>query len=158
MHDYVAEGKFRKDLFYRLNTFALRIPPLRDRPGDVPALARNILEELSHKLRRPLALTDDAVECLQAHDWPGNVRELRNTLEFSAYLSPSGVISRASLPVSLLQSREDPGLTLAQRTRAFEKREIRRLLERNGSNLEGKKKTAAQLGISLASLYNKLNG
>ena len=156
--DYVAEGKFRKDLYYRLNTFALHIPPLRERPGDIPLLARTILDELGHRLRRPFTLTDDAVECLQAHDWPGNVRELRNALEFSAYLTPSGVISRAALPSDLIRRSEDAGLTLAQRTRNFEKREIRRLLDKNGAGLEGKKKTAAQLGISLASLYNKLNG
>ena len=98
------------------------------------------------------------MECLQAHDWPGNVRELRNALEFSAYLTPSGVISRAALPSDLIRRSEDAGLTLAQRTRNFEKREIRRLLDKNGAGLDGKKKTAAQLGISLASLYNKLNG
>ncbi len=156
--DYVAEGKFRKDLYYRLNTFALHIPPLRERPGDIPLLARTILDELGHRLRRPFTLTDDAVECLQAHEWPGNVRELRNALEFSAYLTPSGVIDRAALPSDLIRRSEDAGLTLAQRTRNFEKREIRRLLDKNGAGLEGKKKTAAQLGISLASLYNKLNG
>ena len=156
--DYVAEGKFRKDLYYRLNTFALHIPPLRERPGDIPLLARTILDELGHRLRRPFTLTDDAVECLQAHDWPGNVRELRNALEFSAYLTPSGVIDRAALPSDLIRRSEDAGLTLAQRTRNFQKREIRRLLDKNGAGLEGKKKTAAQLGISLASLYNKLNG
>ena len=156
--DYVAEGKFRKDLYYRLNTFALHIPPLRERPGDIPLLARTILDELGHRLRRPFTLTDDAVECLQAHDWPGNVRELHNALEFSAYLTPSGVIDRAALPSDLIRRSEDAGLTLAQRTRNFEKREIRRLLDKNGAGLEGKKKTAAQLGISLASLYNKLNG
>ena len=154
----VEAGTFRDDLYYRLNTFALHIPPLRERPGDIPLLARTILDELGHRLRRPFTLTDDAVECLQAHDWPGNVRELRNALEFSAYLTPSGVISRAALPSDLIRRSEDAGLTLAQRTRNFEKREIRRLLDKNGAGLEGKKKTAAQLGISLASLYNKLNG
>ena len=156
--DYVAAGKFRKDLYYRLNTFPIHIPPLRERPGDIPALAQAILEDFSHKLRRPFTLTEDAVTCLQAHDWPGNVRELRNVLEFSAYLTPSGIINREALPSDLVQQREDVGLTLAQRTRAFEKRVILNMLERNGTSLEGKKRTAAQLGISLASLYNKLNG
>ena len=155
--DYVAAGKFRKDLYYRLNTFPIHIPPLRERPGDIPALAQAILEDFSHKLRRPFTLTEDAVTCLQAHDWPGNVRELRNVLEFSAYLTPSGIINREALPSDLVQQREDVGLTLAQRTRAFEKRVILNMLERNGTSLEGKKRTAAQLGISLASLYNKLN-
>ena len=155
---YVAAGKFRKDLYYRLSTFPLHIPPLRERPGDIPALAQAILEDFSHKLRRPLRLTGDAVARLQAHSWPGNVRELRNVLEFSAYLTPSGVINQEALPSDLVHQQEDVGLTLAQRTRAFEKRVILNLLEQNGFSLEGKKRTAAQLGISLASLYNKLKG
>ena len=153
---YVATGKFRKDLYYRLSTFPLHIPPLRERPGDIPALAQAILEDFSHKLRRPFRLTEDAIARLQAHSWPGNVRELRNVLEFSAYLTPSGVINQEALPSDLVHQQEDAGLSLAQRTRAFEKRVILNLLEKNGTSLEGKKRTAAQLGISLASLYNKL--
>lgn len=155
--DYVAAGTFRKDLYYRLSTFPLHIPPLRERPEDIPALAQAILEDFSHKLRRPFTLTDDAIRCLQAHNWPGNVRELRNVLEFSAYLTPSGVITSDSFPEDLRRgAAAQSTFTLAQRTRMFEKQEILRLLAYNGSNLEGKKKTAAQLGISLASLYNKL--
>lgn len=156
--DYVDQGKFRKDLYYRLNTFPIHIPPLRERTGDIPALAAAILDQLSHKLRRPFTLTDEAVRLLQAHSWPGNVRELRNVLEFSAYLTPSGVITCEAFPTDLRRPAEhDAALPLVQRVRAFEKREIQRLLARNGASLEGKKKTAAQLGISLASLYNKLN-
>ena len=156
--DYVDQGKFRKDLYYRLNTFPIHIPPLRERTGDIPALAAAILDQLSHKLRRPFTLTDEAVRLLQAHSWPGKVRELRNVLEFSAYLTPSGVITCEAFPADLRRPAEhDAALPLVQRVRAFEKREIQRLLARNGASLEGKKKTAAQLGISLASLYNKLN-
>ena len=155
---YIREGKFRKDLYYRLSTVPLRIPPLRERPEDISPLANAILNQLSHKLRRPFSLTVDAAQRLREHDWPGNVRELRNVLEFSACLTPSGIISRDRLPSHLAQPQVDEALTLAQRTHIFEKREIRRLLAVNGSDLPGKKKTAAQLGISLASLYNKLNG
>ena len=156
--DYVDQGTFRKDLYYRLNTFPIHIPPLRERTGDIPALAAAILDQLSHKLRRPFTLTDEAVRLLQAHSWPGNVRELRNVLEFSAYLTPSGVITCEAFPADLRRPAEhDAALPLVQRVRAFEKREIQRLLARNGASLVGKKKTAAQLGISLASLYNKLN-
>ena len=155
--DYVAGGKFRKDLYYRLSTFPIHIPPLRERPGDIPALADSILKDFSHKLRRSFTLTEDAVSCLQAHSWPGNVRELRNVLEFSAYLTPSGVITSSSFPDDLRRAAATQSTkTLAQRTRAFEKQTILALLEHNGSSLAGKKKTAAQLGISLATLYNKL--
>lgn len=97
---YVADGKFRKDLYYRLNTFPIHIPPLRERPEDIPALAQTILDQLSHKLRRPFSITEDAVLCLQAHNWPGNVRELRNVLEFSAYLTPSGISTGTRFPVT----------------------------------------------------------
>ena len=155
---YVEEGKFRTDLFYRLNTFPIHIPPLRERREDIPPLCRSLLDELSRKLKRRLELTPEALDRLLAHNWPGNVRELRNVLEFCAYLTSSGVITELSLPENLRTGpTAQPPLTLAQRTRTFERAEILRLLERNGASLEGKKKTAAQLGISLASLYNKLN-
>ncbi|NCB64099.1 MAG: Fis family transcriptional regulator, partial [Clostridia bacterium] len=152
------EGKFRTDLYYRLNTFPIHIPPLRNRPGDIPALAEIMLDELSRKLKKSLSITRDAVVLLQRHDWPGNVRELRNVLEFAAYLSPDGLIGPLSLPAGFSpQNAGGPPATLAKRTRAFERREILKLLAVNGADLNGKKKTAAQLGISLASLYNKLN-
>lgn len=155
---YVREGRFRKDLYYRLSTFPICIPPLRERPDDIPILAQAILEELSRKLRRTFALTAEAAACLQAHDWPGNVRELRNVLEYSAYLSTSGTISAESLPPALLRPQDGaPPQTLAQQTRAFERQEIQRRLEKYGTSLEGKRRAAKELGISLASLYNKLN-
>lgn len=155
---YVRDGKFRKDLYYRLSTFPLHIPPLRERPADISPLANSILNELSHKLRRPFTLTVDAAERLRSHDWPGNVRELRNVLEFSAYLTPSGIITADALPGDLGRPKQESpaDTTLAQRVRDFEKREIRKSLEKYGSSLEGKKKAAAELGISLSSLYNKL--
>ena len=141
---YVEEGKFRTDLFYRLNTFPIHIPPLRERREDIPPLCRSLLDELSRKLKRRLELTPEAMDRLLAHNWPGNVRELRNVLEFCAYLTPSGVITELSLPENLRTGpTAQPSLTLAQRTRAFERAEILRLLERNGASLEGKKKTAA---------------
>lgn len=157
---YVRDGKFRKDLYYRLSTFPLHIPPLRERPADISPLANSILNELSHKLRRPFTLTVDAAERLRAHDWPGNVRELRNVLEFSAYLTPSGIITADALPGDLGRPKPEPsaGATLAQRVRAFERQEIQKALEKYGSSLEGKKKAAAALGISLSSLYSKLGG
>jgi len=157
LNDYVAQGKFRRDLYYRLNTFPIHIPPLRERPGDIPALAKALLAQLSHKLRRPLALTAEALEALTRHSWPGNVRELRNVLEFAAYLSPDGSIGRESLPGDLFRQPEEAPMTLAQRVREFERQEIAKAIERHGSTTQGKRAAAAELGISLASLYNKLN-
>ena len=104
-----------------------------------------------------MTISPEALDILTAHDWPGNVRELRNVLEFSAYLSENGVIVRDSLPESLVRPAvERESVPLAQRVRMFEQSEIHKLLLRYGSTLEGKKRTAAELGISLATLYNKL--
>lgn len=153
----VREGKFRPDLYYRLNTFHIHIPPLRERPEDIPQLTRQILSDLSKSLRREITVTDDAVERLMRHDWPGNVRELRSVLEFSAYLSPNGVISRESLPEHI-GGRDLPRDTtpLYQRVRRYEREEIRKTLEHFGTDLKGKKAAAAELGISLSSLYEKI--
>lgn len=154
---YIEEGKFRRDLYYRLSTFQIHIPPLRERRNDIPALTQVILQELSQKLKRPITITQEALGCLTAHDWPGNVRELRNVLEFSAYLSDKGAIVRQSLPEHIARPAADgKEIPLAQRVREFEREEIRKLLLQNGSDLAGKKRTAQQLGISLATLYNKL--
>lgn len=157
LHAYIAAGKFRQDLFYRLSTFQIRIPPLRERRQDIPALTETILSDLSKKLKRSVEITPDALTSLTEYDWPGNVRELRNALEASVYLSDNGCITRDSLPAHiLLHSGETDSLPLSQRVRNFERQEISKLLLRYGSTLEGKKKAAAELGISLATLYNKL--
>ena len=157
LNAYIEEGKFRRDLYYRLSTFRIRIPPLRERREDIPALTEALLAELSKKLKRSVTITDEALRCLTVHDWPGNVRELRNVLEFSAYLSDNGTIVQDSLPEHIVRpAMEQPEITLSQRVRVFEQAEINKLLLKNGTDLAGKKKTAKQLGVSLATLYNKL--
>ena len=157
LNAYIAEKKFRADLYYRLSTFLIRIPPLRERKGDIPALADMILDDLSRKIKRSVRISPDALESLIHHNWPGNVRELRNVLEFSAYLSENGTIVKESLPEQFAWPvKAHPSLSLAQRVKAFERDEIQKLLLKNGTDLNGKKETARQLGISLATLYNKL--
>ena len=157
LNTYMQQGRFRRDLYYRLSTFQIHIPPLRDRRQDIPALTDVVLSELSKKLKRSITITQEARRCLALHDWPGNVRELRNVLEFSAYLSDNGAIVRDSLPEHIVRPAvEQPEISLAQRVRVFERAEISKLLLKNGADLAGKKETARQLGISLATLYNKL--
>ena len=157
LNTYIQQGRFRRDLYYRLSTFQIHIPPLRDRRQDIPALTDVVLSELSKKLKRSITNTQEARRCLALHDWPGNVRELRNVLEFSAYLSDNGAIVRDSLPEHIVRPAvEQPEISLAQRVRVFERAEISKLLLKNGADLAGKKETARQLGISLATLYNKL--
>ena len=156
---YVEQGKFRRDLYYRLNTLPIHILPLRERPADLPALCRDLLEELSRRQRRPLSLGEGVLDVLRQHPWPGNVRELRNVLEFASYLvQDDGIIRIEDLPMEVEGAHPELHAPLYQRVKAFERQEIQRTLERYGNTTQGKRKAAAELGISLASLYNKLGG
>ena len=153
----LEEGTFRSDLFYRLSTFQIQIPPLCERRLDIPILAKDILHALSNKQHTSITITEDALRCLMTYDWPGNVRELRNVLELASYFAENGEITRHALPEQILRNKPaGDALSLAERVRRFEREEIRHLLEVNGESLAGKKKTAQELKISLSSLYNKL--
>ena len=98
-------------------------------------------------MKRTVAISEDALAQLQRHDWPGNIRELRNVLEFSAYLSHTGVIERGDLPENIGPAARDT-TSLYDRVRRFERAEIRRALEFHGSDLAGKRAAAEELGIS----------
>jgi two-component system NtrC family response regulator len=154
----VAAEEFREDLMYRINTFEITLPPLRERREDVPALARHLL--LRNRLRPstpPPELGSDAIEALCGHVWPGNVRELANVVEHATILCDRGVIGREHLP-SRFDSRQLVGAAKLKpgvmSLREMEMAAIRDALERFDGN---KPKAAEQLGISLKTLYNKLN-
>lgn len=94
LDEQVRAGRFRADLMYRLKVFQIHVPPLRERPGDIPVLARHFLAQLAARYgRAELSIDDGALAALAAHDWPGNVRELRNVLERAVLLQRSGVIT-----------------------------------------------------------------
>ncbi|MFO0758901.1 MAG: sigma 54-interacting transcriptional regulator [Byssovorax sp.] len=98
----VKARRFREDLLYRLNSAVVLIPPLRERPADIPVLARRFLTAARERARKPpLVLDDDALVALLAHPFPGNVRELRNAMDYAAAATTGEVLSRASLPASL---------------------------------------------------------
>jgi transcriptional regulator with PAS, ATPase and Fis domain len=108
LEESVAEGRFREDLFYRLNVLRVTLPPLRDRHGDVAVLARHFLDELEEDQGlSPVRLSPDALRALEAHPWPGNVRELKNVLERAALLCNEGVIQLSDL--TLGRRRQAPG-------------------------------------------------
>jgi len=153
---YIQEGRFRADLFYRLSTFHIRIPPLRERMEDLPALTSQILGDISVTLKREITISSDGMERLMHHDWPGNIRELRSVLEFASYLAPDGQINGDSLPESFGIPAQRDVTPLYQRVRRFERAEIQKALAFYGSDLAGKRSAAAELDISLASLYAKL--
>jgi two-component system NtrC family response regulator len=156
--EMVSAGEFREDLMYRINTFEIFLPPLRDRLDDIPELAEHLLSRFRSKAgasRRQL--TDDAVEALKTHVWPGNVRELANVIEHATILCDQGPISSDCLPAHF--NRRQLSGAAANRPgpislRDLEMQAIYQALERHGGN---KPKAADELGISLKTLYNKLN-
>ena len=154
---YVENGKFRKDLYFRLDIASVKVPPLRDRPEDIPELSKVIIQEMAAKMKRPLSITSEAVMSLQRYHWPGNVRELRNVLELSAFMTSGETIEESDLP-PLAQDLEEPDpVPLKERIRAYELQEIRRTVQRYGDTTEGKCLAAKALGISLSTLYRKLD-
>ncbi|MDR2179546.1 MAG: sigma 54-interacting transcriptional regulator [Synergistaceae bacterium] len=156
IESYIQDGRFRADLYYRLNNFPIVVPPLRQRRDDIDKLIAHVLDDMSRKMKKSISISNEALYHLRRYSWPGNVRELRNVIEFLSYLTDDGVISEDILPETLKQPTEEKISILSQRVKQFERGEIGKLLRINGDNLEGKRKTARQLGISLASLYNKI--
>jgi len=143
----VADGKFREDLYYRLNTFPIEVPPLRDRPSDIPRLARFFLGKAARNLAKPhLVLTPEAEKVLLAYGWPGNVRELENTMERVAILCDD-VIEPDDLPVT------SSGPARPVLFRDIERQAIEDALRANDGN---RTKTAKQLGIGLRTLQYRL--
>jgi two-component system response regulator FlrC len=143
----VAEGKFREDLYYRLSTFPIEIPPLRERASDIRRLVRFFLERASAELNKPRpAVSPEAESILMSYGWPGNVRELQNTMERIAILS-DGVVEPDDLPIT----RTGPARPVLFRD--IERRAIEEALAENGGN---RTRTAKQLGISLRTLQYRL--
>jgi transcriptional regulator with GAF, ATPase, and Fis domain len=150
LRESVKSGTFRTDLFYRLQVFDISLPPLRERPTDIPLLAEAFLRELSRSLARAsLILTPSAVDRLLAHPWPGNVRELHNALERAAILAEGESIEAEHLPPDLPVATVDPGSDL----RAAERQTIERVLNETDWN---KAKAARRLGITRSQLYGRL--
>jgi DNA-binding NtrC family response regulator len=166
--DMIANGTFREDLYFRINTFEIGLPPLRERKEDLPALA----QALTHRYlrRRQLGkreLSPEALQCLVNHDWPGNIRELANVLEHSVILSEGSTITVDDLPTNLISASRpgsraagaDPHTPQGQPTRIKTLQEVEQeqILAALARNAGDKPRTAAELGIALKTLYNKLN-
>lgn len=150
----VQAGRFREDLYYRINVFPLEIPPLRARPGDIPPLARRFLEQFADTVGRPgMALSAAAQAALTLHDWPGNIRELGNVLQRAMILAPGPVIDVEHLmlprPVAANVVRSASGSMIKD----MERDTILSTLGRCGGS---RKKTAEALGMSERTLRYKL--
>jgi len=161
----VRAGRFRQDLFYRLSVIPIQLPPLRQRQGDIPLLARHFLERAvkRHGLS-PKRLAPQALELLEAAEFPGNVRELENLMEQAAVMSEGDIIQPQDLPLAPAGSaqgvrvmvppeEEDLKKVLKATARSAEEQVIRRVLERTGGN---RTQAAQRLGISRRALITKI--
>jgi DNA-binding NtrC family response regulator len=152
--ELVAQGGFRADLFYRLRQLEVTLPPLRERPEDIPALVRQFLAELAAQADPPCAVGRAAMELLLAHSWPGNCRELRSTLRSAALMAGGGPILPGHLPRGLRCGAKAAPRTGAPSTlRSVEQEHIREIVERVGGN---RSRAARLLGIDRGTLARKL--
>lgn len=159
LKEMVQRGEFRQDLYYRINVVELRIPPLRQHPEDISAYVQHLVASLKRKLgKRIKGVTSEAEELLKAYNWPGNIRELQNVLERAMVTAEDEIITFQHLNPLVEQPRTLGGLHLGDIMPLSEMENIliRQALSRYGDSVEGKKKAAQALNISLATLYNKI--
>ncbi len=150
----VRQGKFRDDLYFRISTIPLSIPPLRERREDIPLVARNLLSKLSADMGKAVEITDAAIHKLQAYSWPGNIRELRNVLERSILLGSSAILDETSVRFDPLNIPGTFAPSSGVKTlEEIEKEHIQTVLSLENGRVEN---TAKRLGIPRSSLYLKL--
>lgn len=154
----VAEGDFREDLMYRINTFEIQVPPLRERASDIPALAIEILQ----RFRPQMSATDNAIapqvmKQLTDYAWPGNVRELANVMEHASVMCDSLPIQSSHLPSHFGRMPDTVALNLSEQPMTLKEMELKMIeaaIDRNNGN---KTAAAQDLGISVKTLYNRLS-
>jgi DNA-binding NtrC family response regulator len=160
----VEEGRFRTDLYYRINVVNIELPPLRERLTDIPLLAEHFLQKCVHQCgRRVIGFSEDALQCMQRYSWPGNVRELENCIERAVVLSrgeqigkedlPPAVIRAAESDVSIFSGEHGRPPTLREALEEPERRIIEAALIANNWN---RQRTAAILDINRTTLYKKM--
>jgi formate hydrogenlyase transcriptional activator len=151
----VEEGRFRRDLFYRLDVFPIHIPPLRDRPSDIPLLVHAFVKQLRRKLAKPIrGVTPESMDRLARYDWPGNIRELQNVVERAC------VVSRAAI-VDIGDALDAPGKEESVVPRIVtldehERMHIRRALAATNGRVHGSDGAAAMLGINASTLRSRM--
>jgi two-component system response regulator HydG len=160
LEEDVKQGRFREDLYYRLNVIPIRVPPLRERHGDVALLAQHFLAEYCQKNKKTLrGFTEEVTQALNAYHWPGNVRELENVLERAVVLCSTDIVTLQDIPSTLVPNPGPvatyEGLLIPWETplAEIERRVIQSTLQRTAGD---KKKTAQILGIAARTVYRKL--
>ena len=156
LEEMIREKQFRTDLYYRLNVFPISIPPLRERPEDIPLLVQHFVREAARRMNKTIdAIPSAAMEALMQYRWPGNIRELENVIERAVILSPGSVLR---VPVRDLRSRIAPGHaneephTIAD----VEREHIRAVLQETRWVLSGPRGAATRLGLNRSTLYFRM--
>jgi formate hydrogenlyase transcriptional activator len=157
----VTDARFRADLYYRLNVFPIRVPPLRERPDDIPLLVRHFLARFQRKLAKPLrAVTADGMKRLMDYSWPGNIRELQNVLERACVLARGPVVDVAAGFGGTAQSDTGAAAPVADERIVtldeHEQQQIRRALEEAGGKIHGPGGAAQLLGINASTLRSRM--
>jgi DNA-binding NtrC family response regulator len=154
LESLVEERTFRPDLYYRLNVFAIDIPPLRERAEDIPLLAEHFMKKLSAQMNRPQQrLASSAIDLMMAYPWPGNVRELENAIERAMLINRAAELTAADFPFQTRRGAPAQEITGGQRLEDIERVHIERVLEETHWNLS---RTARILDIDRTTLYNKI--
>jgi two-component system response regulator AtoC len=155
LEEEVRAGRFREDLYYRLNVIPLVLPPLRERREDIPGLIEFFMDKYRKKLSKNVRISGETVEALLAYDYPGNVRELENAIERCVTLSGSNVIGKEELPAAVVNRQQAAGsLLLSDVAADAEKNHILEVLK---TTRGGKTSAAKILGISRKTLWEKIN-
>ena len=160
LEERIKEGRFRQDLYFRLSVFPIQVPPLRDRIEDIPALAHNLVQELAHKLGRPIpSIPEDFIRSLKQYQWPGNVRELRNILERAFVLTHDQTLHPLLLPPDLRNpqpQRPQPSIVAEDFNRQVDAYKRAILLEALQQHDWVKKDAAHALGLSPRALSHHI--
>jgi len=152
-----AQGRFRSDLYYRLNVFPIHVPPLLRRRSDIPLLASHFLREAAERLGKRLhGFTDSAIAALSAHDWPGNVRELANVVERAAILARGTRVGVEECALGVYEREVEEPLLGISTLKEAERTHILRALERTGWTVEGPAGAAQILGINASTLRSRM--
>lgn len=169
LENLIKEGKFREDLYYRLNVIPLNLPPLRDRKNDILILVKHFIKKYNKELDKNIKdISQEASKSLLKYKWPGNVRELENVIEYAVNMENSPYIKKENLPPYIIKNKvnsknkksvnlEDDNYNLNTAIKKVEKELIKEALDDFGRDTEGKYKAAEKLGIGKTTLYNKIN-
>ena len=155
--EMIQEKQFRSDLFYRINVFPISIPPLRERPEDIPPLVRHFAQEFARRMHKTIeSISDETMDALIQYPWPGNIRELQNVIERSVVLHQKGKLSVKKSCLAGQPSHRSPARQSLRRSASEDRKMIDSALAEAGGRVSGPLGAAARLGIPASTLESKI--